>query len=145
MTIDPNEPNDIMELYAILDKARSSHRKLKVTYDRNLHTDPQRRYLHFALSYFAHCYGCTLVEAKERHLKEFACQDLFDSGRVDCGGRRVLRSTSELTDAEYSSAIANFRAYAEMNGIPIPDPDDRASIRYCERQIERTQFFGTTN
>lgn len=143
MIIDPNDPNDVLQLYAIVEEARKKSKNLKVVYDRKVHTDPQRKYLHFALSYFAHCYGCTLIEAKERHLKEYACAELFDSGRVDKGGRKVMRSTSELSDIEYSNAISNFRAYSEINGIPIPPPEDKTSIRYCEREIEKTEIFGT--
>ena len=143
MTIDTNDPNDMLNLWDFIDKARAKGRKIKVSYDRRLHTDPQRKYLHFALSYFAHCYGCTLVEAKERHLKRYCCPELFDSGRVDKGGHKVLRSTTELNDIEYSNAISNFRAYCDMNGIPIPDPDDTASIKFCEREIEKTTAYGT--
>jgi len=143
MTIDTNDPNDMLNLWDFIDKARAKGRKIKVSFDRKLHTDPQRKYLHFALSYFAHCYGCTLVEAKERHLKRYCCPELFDSGRVDKGGHKVLRSTTELNDIEYSNAISNFRAYCDMNGIPIPDPDDTASIKFCEREIEKTTAYGT--
>lgn len=143
MIIDCNEPNDVMELYNLIEEARKKGKKLKVVYDRKVHTDPQRKYLHFALQYFAHCYGCTLVEAKERHLKEYACPELFDSGKRDKGGKVVKRSTTELTDIEYSNAISNFRAYADINGIPVPAPDDRASIRYCEKEIEKTEIYGT--
>jgi len=143
MIIDCNDPNDVLELYNLIEEARKKGKKLKVVYDRKQHTDPQRKYLHFALQYFAHCYGCTLVEAKERHLKEYACPELFDSGKVDKGGHKVMRSTSELTDMEYSNAISNFRAYADINGIPVPAPDDRASIRYCEKEIEKTEMYGT--
>jgi hypothetical protein len=143
MIIDCNDPNDIMLLHNFIDEARSKGKKLKVVYDRKVHTDPQRKYLHFALQYFAHCYGCTLIEAKERHLKEYACPELFDSGKRDKGGKVVKRSTSELTDVEYSNAISNFRAYCDMNGIPVPAPEDRVSIRYCEREIEKTEMYGT--
>ena len=143
MIINPNDPNDVLELYNLIEEARKKGKKLKVVYDRKVHTDPQRKYLHFALQYFAHCYGCTLVEAKERHLKEYACPELFDSGKRDKGGKVVKRSTTELTDIEYSNAISNFRAYADINGIPVPAPDDRASIRYCEKEIEKTEMYGT--
>lgn len=143
MIIDCNDPQDVLELYNLIEEGRRKGKKLKVSFDRKVHTDPQRKYLHFALSYFAHCYGCTLVEAKERHLKEYACPELFDSGRRDKGGKVVKRSTTELTDIEYSNAISNFRAYSDINGIPIPDPDDKPSIRYCEREIEKTKIFGT--
>ena len=143
MIIDCNDPNDVMELYSLIEKAREKGYKLKVTRARKQHTDPQRKYLHFALSYFACQYGCTLVEAKEMHLKRYCCPELFDSGRVDKGGHKVLRSTSELNDVEYSNAISNFRAYGDINGIPIPAPEDTASIRYCEREIEKTEMYGT--
>lgn len=143
MIIDCNDPQDVLELYNLIEEGRRSGRKLKVEFNRKVHTDPQRRYLHFALSYFAHCYGCTLVEAKERHLKEYACPELFDSGRRDKGGKVVKRSTTDLTNIEYSNAISNFRAYSDINGIPIPDPDDKPSIRYCEREIEKTEMYGT--
>lgn len=143
MIIDPNDPNDVLEIYNLLEEAKKKGKTLNVTFNRKLHTNPQRKYLHFALSYFAHCYGCTLVEAKERHLKEYCCPELFDTGKVDKGGHKVFRSTAELTDVEYSNAISNFRAYGDINGIPIPDPEDRASIKYCERQIEKTAMYGT--
>ena len=65
MIIDCNDPNDIMLLHDFIDEARSKGKKLKVVYDRKVHTDPQRKYLHFSLQYFAHCYGCTLIEAKD--------------------------------------------------------------------------------
>ena len=143
MIVDCNNPDDVLALYNLVSDARKKGKKLKVVYERKTHTDPQRKYLHFALQYFAHCYGCTLVEAKERHLKEYACPELFDSGRVDKGGHKVMRSTTELNDVEYSNAISNFRAYCDMAGIPIPAPEDRESIRYCEREIEKTEIFGT--
>lgn len=143
MIIDCNDPNDVLELYNLIEEARKKGKKLKVVYDRKQHTDPQRKYLHFALQYFAHCYGCTLVEAKERHLKEYACPELFDSGKRDKGGKVVKRSTTELSDIEYSNAIANFRAYGDINGIPIPSPGDKTSIRYCEIEIAKTEMYGT--
>ena len=143
MIIDPNDAQDVMEFYNTLEEARKKGKKLNVSFVRQMHTNPQRKYLHFALSYFAHCYGCTLVEAKERHLKEYACPELFDTGRVDRGGHKVYRSTAELSDIEYSNAISNFRAYADINDIPIPDPDDRPSIKYCEREIEKTKMYCT--
>lgn len=143
MIIDCNDPNDVMELYKLIEEARKKSKKLKVTYNRQQHTDPQRKYLHFALSYFAHCYGCTLIDAKEIHLKRYCCPEIFDSGKVDKGGNKVMRSTSELNDIEYSNVISNFIAYGEINGIPIPLPDDKTSIRYCEREIEKTEMYGT--
>jgi hypothetical protein len=143
MIIDPNDPNEVMELYSLIETAREKGKKLKVTYEQKRHSDPQRKYFHFLLSYFANQYGCTLTEAKERHLKLLCLPDFFDTGKVDRGGHKVMRSTSELNTSEYSYVIENFRSYCDINGIPTPDPDDTTSIRYCEREIEKTEIYGT--
>ena len=140
---DPNDPNDVLELYRLIDHARDIKKKLKVTFEQKCHTDPQRKYFHFLLSYFANQYGCTLTEAKERHLKQLCLPDFFDTGRKDKGGHKVMRSTSELNSSEYSYVISNFRAYCDINGITTPDPTDLPSIRYCERMIEKTEMYGT--
>lgn len=143
MIVDCNDPNDVMELYALIEKAKEKNKKLKVVYDRKQHTDPQRKFLHFAMSYFAHCYGCTLTDVKEMHLKRYCLPEFFDSGKRDKGGNVVLRSTSELSDSEYSYVISNFLAYADINGIPIPKMDDTASIKWCQKQIDKTEMYGT--
>ena len=105
----------------------------------------QNAYLHLALSYFAHCYGCTLIEAKEIYFKKYACSDIFLVETKDKDGHRVsyYRSSADLSTVEMSNAINNFVAYASCNGIEIPPPDDDLGLRYCERQIEKTKQFGT--
>lgn len=108
-------------------------------------TSRQNAYLHLILSYFAHCYNCTLIEAKEIYFKKYACGEIFQVITEDKNGQRVeyYRSTTDLTTVEMQSAIANFRAYADMHGIGLPDPNDDISLRYCERQVEKTQAYGT--
>ncbi len=105
----------------------------------------QNAYLHLLLAYFAHCYGCTLIEAKEIYFKRYACGDIFEVYVSDKAGRPVTyyRSTADLDTNEMSSAIANFRAYAHMNGIELPDANDTMAQRVCEREIEKTQAYGT--
>jgi hypothetical protein len=76
-------------------------------------------------------------------LKQLCLPDFFDTGRVDKGGHKVMRSTSELNSSEYSYVISNFRSYCDINGIPTPAPTDLPSIRYCERMIEKTEMYGT--
>lgn len=104
-------------------------------------TNRQNAYLHLILSYFAHCYGCTLTESKEVYLKQFACRDIFQV--TASNGAKYYRSTSDLTTVEMSSVIANFRAYADIHGVPLPDPNDEIGIRFCEREIEKTTAYGT--
>lgn len=105
----------------------------------------QNAYLHLILSYFAHRYGCTLIEAKEIYFKRYACGDIFQVLTDDKNGNRVqyYRSTAELSQPEMSGAIRNFIAYADMHGIELPQADDYLAQRICEREIEKTTQYGT--
>ena len=100
----------------------------------------QNAYLHLILSYFAHRYGCTAIEAKEIYFKQYACGDIF---RVSTQFGDYYRSTTELSKDEMSGAIRNFVAYAEIHGIELPSADDFVAQRICEREIEKTKMFGT--
>jgi hypothetical protein len=42
-----------------------------------------------------------------------------------------------------SNVIRNFIDWAGCRGVEIPEPDDDKSVRYCEREIEKTQSYGT--
>lgn len=105
----------------------------------------QNAYLHLILSYFAHCYGCTLIEAKEIYFKQYACGDTFIIVGTDKDGHktRYNRSTADLSQSEMSGAIRNFIAYADMHGIELPQADDYIAQRICEREIEKTTAYGT--
>jgi hypothetical protein len=105
----------------------------------------QNAYLHLILSYFAHRYGCTLIECKEIYFKKYACRDIFLADAVDKAGNHIsyYRSTADLSKDEMSGAIRNFIAYADMHGIELPQADDYLAQRICEREIEKTIIFGT--
>lgn len=138
-----SDPRDFLAAldYINLAKEQGFDIELKKYYPRR--TNHQNAYLHFALSYFAHCYGCTLIEAKEVYFKQYACRDIFLSEVTDKNNRRAIyfRSTSTLNTAEMTSAIRNFIEYASMNGIEIPLPDDEIGRRYCEQQLERSNGY----
>ena len=108
-------------------------------------SNPQNKYYHFICSYFAHKYGCTNYEAENVYMKQIAARRVFEVEHKDNHGRtvRYFRSSADLDKSEMSYAISNFLAFAESNGIPIPYENDEASIRICERQIEKTQSYGT--
>ncbi len=140
-----NDPRDYMAALNFINaaKERGQEIELKIFYPKR--TNPQNRYLHMALGYFAHCYGCTLLEAKEIYFKQYACRDLFLVDTEDKNGKHVryFRSTADLDSQEMSNAISSFVAYASCNGIEIPSPDDELGIRYCERETEKTRVYGT--
>ena len=114
--------------------------ELKKFYEKRSHR--QNGYLYFALEYFAHQYGCTTLEAKEVFLKRLAAPHIFEvEYQVDGKPVTFYRSTADLDTAEMTSAIRNFTAYAEMNNIYIPLPDDEMGRRYCEQQMEKSNGF----
>lgn len=139
------DPRDYLAALDFLNLAKEKGFEIELKRFYPKRSNPQNRYLHLALQYFAHCYGCTLVEAKEIYFKQYACRDIFLVQIEDRNGNRAkyFRSTADLNTVEMSSAIQNFIAYASCNGIEIPPPDDELAIRYCEREIEKTKIYGT--
>ena len=141
----PADPRDYLEILDFINKAKEQRFDIELKKFYRKRTNPQNSYLHLALGYFAHCYGCSLIEAKEIYFKRYACRDIFLVETVDKNGNRVeyYRSTADLNTVEMSNAITNFIAYASCNGIEIPAPEDELGIKYCEREIEKTTQFGT--
>jgi len=141
----PSDPTDYLEALDFINKAREKGFEIELKKYYYKRSNPQNRYLHLALSYFAHCYGCTLAEAKELYFKQYACRDIFLIETEDKNGNpaQYLRSTADLDTVEMSNAINNFIAYASCNGIEVPLPSDDIGIRLCEREIEKTKCYGT--
>ena len=140
-----NDPREYLAALDFLNFAKQKNLEIELKRFYQKRSNPQNRYLHLALAYFAHCYGCTKAESKEIYLKQYACRDIFLVETTDKNGNTAsyYRSTADLNTVEMSNAINNFVAYASCNEIEIPLPDDEISIRYCERQIEKTAAYGT--
>lgn len=140
----PNDPRDYLAAIDIINKAKEQDKEIELKYYHQRRSIQQNRYLYFCLQWFAHEYNCTVVEAKEVFLKHIAAPHVFER-EMQVGGETVkyYRSTADLDTIEMMSAIENFRSYADMNGYPIPDANDYESIRYCEREIEKTTQYGT--
>ena len=141
----PNNPDDYLAILDYLNFAKEQGFDVELKKYSPKRSNRQNAYLHFALSYFAHCYGCTLIESKEIYFKKYACRDIFLVETEDKDGNPVsyYRSSAELSTVEMSNAINNFVAYAGCNGIEIPPPNDELGIKLCEREIEKTTSFGT--
>ena len=139
------DPRDYLEALDFINQAKEQGFDIELKRYYKKRTNPQNAFLHLALSYFAHCYGCTLLEAKEIYFKQYACREIFLVETTDKNGRNVkfFRSTADLNTVEMSNAINNFMAYASCNGIEIPQPNDELGLRYIERQVEKTQSYGT--
>lgn len=141
----PADPRDYLEALDFLNLAKDQGFDVELKKFSPKRSNRQNSYLHLILSYFAHVYGCTLIEAKEVYFKRYACGEIFQVLVDDKNGNRVeyYRSTADITTLEMQNAIANFRAYADIHGVPLPDPNDELGIRICERMIEKTTAYGT--
>ncbi|MBR1449794.1 MAG: hypothetical protein IJ588_13775 [Prevotella sp.] len=140
----PNSPQDYLAILDFINRAKENNKEVELKLYHPKRTGQQNKYLYFCLQWFAHEYNCTVFEAKEVILKRIAAPHIFEREMTVAGESiKYYRSTADLDTVEMMSAIANFRAYSDMNQIPIPDASDQDSIRYCEREIEKTAAFGT--
>lgn len=140
----PNDPREYLVALDFINRARENDKEIELKYYHPKRSGQQNRYLYLCLQWFAHEYKCTVVEAKEVFLKRIAAPHIFEREMIVSGETiKYYRSTADLDTVEMMSAIANFRAYADMVNIPIPEANDQESIRYCECEIEKTTAYGT--
>ena len=143
MRFNPNDPRDIMNAhrqleYFIANKIPFELDKLRVS-----RTRLQNNYYWIVLKYYASQIGYTKMDA-EKEFKEVANPDIFVREFTDKNGNvhKVIRSSADLTKEEMTSALNNFRVYAETYaGVCIPYEDDWADIRACEREIKQVEGY----
>ena len=134
----PNDPREYLKALDFLNYAKEQNMEIVLDKYSPPRSGQQNRYLYFCLAYFAHCYGCTEVEAKEIYLKQIICPQLFERKYKSMSW---FRSTADLSKDEMSMAIRNLRAYAEMNGIDIPEATDSDNIRRCQQEMTTTKHY----
>lgn len=139
----PNDPRDMIQALDFLNLAKEQGFDVELKKFYRNRSGKQNRYYHFICAYFAHCYGCTEFEAENVYMKQYAARQIFEVEYEDKDGRKIhyFRSSADLNTAEMSSAINNFIAYAECNGIMIPYENDELGRRYCEQQLEKSNGF----
>ena len=143
---DLNDPRDYMALCRYIEDAYHGKRLVECKVVRPRRTTPQRKYMEFCFRWFAHETGYTVQDVKQVIFKRQACPHIFAVTRTGKNGRAVTtyRSTADLTVDECTGAIDNFIEWAWRTAdVRIPRPDDMINIRYCEREIERTERYGT--
>lgn len=109
-----------------------------------LRSIPQNSYLHLLLGYFGAEYGCSLDEAKIDYFKRTCNKDLFERTNINKLGKEVtyLRSSSELTTAEMSSAIDRFRNWsAAVAGIYLPAAGEQQFLLHAMQEVEKNKEF----
>ena len=103
----------------------------------------QNSYLHLILGVVAIETGNTLAYTKEAYFKRLVNPDIFVLHKRDrfAGDVTWLRSTSELTTEEASTAIDRFKRWAADEGIYIPDPEDAERLKDIEMEIGRMKSY----
>ena len=141
----PSDPRDYLEILDFINRAKEEGFDVDLKKYYRGRSNPQNRFLHMALGIFANKYGCSLAIAKEVFLKQYACPHIFRVDLKDKNDNNVTyyRSTADLNTVEMSNVIRNFIDWARLQDIDIPEPEDDKSVRYCEREIEKTIIFGT--
>lgn len=139
----PNDPRDYLSAIDFLNKAKEQDKEIDLKIYHPRRSVKQNNYYHFVCAYFAHLYGCTEYEAENVYMKQYAAPQIFEVEHEDRDGRKIhyFRSSADLDTAEMSSAIKNFLAYSECNGIMIPYENDEFGRRYCEQQLEKSNGF----
>lgn len=103
----------------------------------------QNRYMHLIVGVVAMETGTTLEEAKAAYFKRICNPGIFCVRRTDRLGNDidVLRSSSDLTKEEMSTAIDRFKMWAVDNGIYLPGPGDDALLREIEIEMGRMKQY----
>ena len=138
-----SDPRDYLEALDFINQAKEKRFDIELKKYYEKRSSKQNRYYHFVCAYFAHCYGCTVFEAENVYMKQYAARHIFLVEHEDPKGKmiRYFRSSADLDTSEMSSAINNFIAYSECAGIMIPYETDELGRRYCEQQLEKSNGF----
>lgn len=104
----------------------------------------QNNYLHLIINYFAIETGYSLDEVKLDYFKKACNRDLFERKKLNKQGNEInyLRSSSELTTDEMTTAIERFRNYSSAQaGIYLPAPNENQFLIHIHQEIEKQKEF----
>lgn len=111
--------------------------------ERAQRTKLQNNYLHLILGVVAMETGNTIEYTKQEYFKRLVNGPIFVQEKEDrfLGKVTILRSSTDLTKEEMSTAIDRFQRWAAENGIYIPDPADEARLRDIEIEMGRLRAY----
>jgi hypothetical protein len=105
---------------------------------------PQNSYLHTLIGFFACETGYSVDEVKLDIFKKTCNRDLFERKKTNKKGTEIkyIRSSSELTTGEMTTAIERFRNYSSAQcGLYLPAPNEHQFLIHIEQEIERNKEF----
>lgn len=104
----------------------------------------QNSYLHLILGWFACETGYSLEEVKLDYFKKTCNRDLFERKKINKQGKEItyIRSSTELTTGEMTTAIERFRNYASAQAsIYLPAPNESQFLIHIQQEMERNKEF----
>lgn len=103
----------------------------------------QNSYFYLLLSWFSLETGYSVEEVKIDIFKRLCNRQLFETEITNKQGKKVkvLRSSSELTTGEMTTAIERFRNYSAAEGIYLPAPNDQHFLLHIQKELERCKEF----
>lgn len=118
---------------------------VEITEKKQQRTLKQNAYLHAILGFFGLQFGYRIEEVKSWYFKDACNPDLFVRYKQDVitgEKRKYLRSTSELTTEEMTTAIDRFRNWAaDKAGVYIPSPDEHRLMLMVELEVQRGKMY----
>ena len=127
---DLRNSKDYLRVLKDIEMFKENEQKIVVAKFYPVATDKQQRYLHFMISYLALHLGDTFFSTL-REIQRHVCCHIFYTDELDKRGHRKYKPLSALNTAEASSVIRNVIDYAGVQGIMIPEPDDKIGLQMC--------------
>ena len=143
MIFNPKNPYDIDRADAYYQKLRNGDRPFELKARLPVRTTQQNRYLHLILAWFASETGYSVGEVKINYFKRLCNKELFLRTKVNKFGREIsfLRSSSELTTGEMTTAIERFRNWSASKGLYLPAPNEGSYLLYIEQEMEKQKEY----
>lgn len=109
--------------------------------EKTFRTIRQNSYLHLIIGVVAMETGNTIEDTKRHYFKELCNADIFRVRKRDRLGNELdlLRSSSDVTKEEMSTAIDRFKRWAAQNGIYLPEPGDEALLKDIAVELDRNR------
>lgn len=103
----------------------------------------QNSYFYLLLSWFSLETGYSVEEVKIDIFKRLCNRTLFEREITNKQGKtiKVLRSSSDLTTGEMTTAIDRFRNYSAAEGIYLPLPNEHDFLIHIQKEIERCKDY----
>jgi phosphopantetheine adenylyltransferase len=99
--------------------------------------------VHLLYNAFAIEYGCSANYAKQTVFKEMVLPDVFVYHKENKFGVIIkeVRSTKDIPKEQMTKCISKFKEWSGMQGIYLPDAENKEEIRSLEIMIDRMQDY----